>query len=94
MLLSQTSTRALLLFASVILFAVSASGEATAQGNERLRTLWRGQWVDYVEQGDYAITQGDIIMAHKEAARRWRIAAEKTLTTPGALTQFQRRLNF
>ena len=39
MLPSQTSTRALLLSASVILFAVSALGEATAQGTERLRTL-------------------------------------------------------
>ena len=86
MLLTRTSIRALLLSASVLLFAVSAWGEAPAPANERLRTLWRGQWVDYVEQGDYAITQGDIIMAHKEAARRWRVAAEMSLTMPGAAT--------
>ncbi len=84
MLSSKSPTRALLFSTCVAIFAVSAWGEAAAPGAERLRTLWRGQWVDYVERGDDAITQGDIIIAHKEAARRWRVAAETALTTPGA----------
>ncbi len=40
--------------------------------------------MDYVERGEYAITQGDIIIAQKEAARRWRVAAETALTAPSA----------
>ena len=82
MLSLQSSLRALLLSGWVLSFGASAWAEATVSGGERLRTLWRGQWVDYVEQGDYAITQGDIIIAHKEAVRRARVAALFALTSP------------
>ncbi|MFN3629096.1 MAG: M12 family metallopeptidase [Casimicrobiaceae bacterium] len=51
--------------------------DALAQGGERFRTFWRGQWVDYVEVGDYAITEGDIIIGHKDEVRAWREAVER-----------------
>ena len=82
--LPSSFARALLLFAGVVSLATSAWSQVAAPSGERLRTLWRGQWVDYVELGDDAITQGDIIIAHKEAARRWRDAANTTLPTPAA----------
>jgi hypothetical protein len=44
---------------------------------EQFRTLWRGQWVNYVEVGDYAITEGDIIMGKKDEVRAWREAVER-----------------
>ena len=44
---------------------------------EVFRTLWHGQWVDYVEQGDMAVTDGDIIMGSAAAVREWRIAVER-----------------
>ena len=75
-----TSIRSLIISLCVLLFSATVSAEASPSGNEVFRTLWRGQWVDYVEHGDYAITQGDIIIAHKEAVRRTRVAAEMALT--------------
>jgi len=78
------SVRALLIAGCALLFGASVGGETPASGNEVFSTLWRGQWVDYVEQGDYAITQGDIIIAHKDAARRWRVATEVALTSRNA----------
>lgn len=48
-----------------------------AAATEVFRTLWHGQWVDYVEQGDVAITDGDIIMGPVAAVREWRIAVER-----------------
>ncbi len=48
-----------------------------AAATEVFRTLWHGQWVDYVEQGDVAITDGDIIMGPAAAVREWRIAVER-----------------
>ncbi len=84
MLLSQSSFRTWLFSASVLLFAASAWGEVSVPPSEGFRTLWRGQWVNYVEQGDYAITQGDIIIGQKDAVRGARIAAEQALTIPGS----------
>ncbi len=84
-MLHRSSTVRALLFTGIALVLVAAArAEVPVPGNEVFRTLWRGQWVDYVEQGDYAITQGDIIIAHKEAARRARVAAEVALTARNA----------
>jgi hypothetical protein len=44
---------------------------------EKFRTFWRGQWVEYVEVGDYAITEGDIIIGKKEAVREWTRAVKR-----------------
>lgn len=44
---------------------------------ERFRTLWHGQWIDYVEVDDFAVADGDIIIAPVEVARQWRLAAER-----------------
>lgn len=49
----------------------------TVAAAEVFRTLWHGQWVDYVEQGDVAVTDGDIIMGPAAAVREWRIAVER-----------------
>ena len=46
---------------------------------ERFRTLWHGQWVDYVEEGDFAVTDGDIIIGHRDAVREWRQAVDRGL---------------
>lgn len=43
--------------------------EATAA--EVLRGYWRGHWVNYVEDGDNAITEGDIVMGQKDAIREF-----------------------
>ena len=48
-----------------------------AHSAEILRTLWQGQWVDYVEQGDSAVTEGDIIIGQKDAVRQWTHALER-----------------
>ena len=48
-----------------------------AAATEVFRTLWHGQWVDYVEQGDVAVTDGDIIMGSAAAVRAWRMAVER-----------------
>ena len=45
------------------LLAAMQAGAAT----ERFRTLWHGQWVDYIEEGDFAVTEGDIIIGPKGA---------------------------
>ncbi len=55
--------------------ALSVSTPAAA--TEVFRTLWHGQWVDYVEQGDVAVTDGDIIMGPAAAVREWRLAVER-----------------
>ena len=36
-----------------------------------------GQWVDYIEVGEFAVTDGDIIIGPKDAVREWRIAVER-----------------
>ena len=36
---------------------------------ERFRTLWRGQWVEYIEEGDFAVTDGDIIIGPRADVR-------------------------
>ncbi|MGL5001779.1 MAG: M12 family metallopeptidase, partial [Casimicrobium sp.] len=51
----------------IIAIAVCSSSFAT----EKFRTFWRGQWVDYVEVGDLAITEGDIIIGQKDQVREW-----------------------
>jgi hypothetical protein len=58
---------------SAIIFAsacASASAAEVRVGNERLSAYWHGQWVDYVEVGDHAVTQGDIIIGQKDAVRK------------------------
>ena len=44
---------------------------------ERFRTLWRGHWVDYIEDGEFAVTEGDIIIGPKAEVREWRMAVER-----------------
>ena len=61
-----------LCLAAAFFFAVPVAHAA-----EVFRTLWHGQWVDYVEQGDMAVTDGDIIMGTAAAVREWRIAVER-----------------
>ena len=61
----------------VCLAAVFSFGVPVAHAAEVFRTLWHGQWVDYVEQGDMAVTDGDIIMGTAAAVREWRIAVER-----------------
>ena len=62
----------------------------SAHASERFRTLWHGQWIDYVEVGDFAIADGDIIIGPKDAVREWRMAVERGAqqmeTTRKALT--------
>ena len=58
---------AALIFASA---CASASAAEVRVGNERLSAYWHGQWVDYVEVGDHAVTQGDIIIGQKDAVRK------------------------
>lgn len=64
-------------FAALSVLIAAPLADALAQGGERFRTFWRGQWVDYVEVGDYAITEGDIIIGHKDEVRAWREAVER-----------------
>ena len=52
-------------------------GAPSAAAVEVFRTLWHGQWVDYIEQGDVAITDGDIIMGPVTSVREWRMAVER-----------------
>ncbi len=66
-------------------FPLAANAAATAPvatdagGVEVLRTLWRGQWVNYVERGDYAVVEGDIIIGGKDRIRAATRALEATL---------------
>ncbi len=63
--------------AALSLTAFLAALSSTAHATERFRTLWHGQWVDYVEQGEFAVADGDIIIGPKDAVREWRIAVER-----------------
>ena len=63
---------------TAIFIVASLFGATLANAEtERFRTLWRGQWVDYIEEGDFAVTEGDIIIGPKAAVREWRIAVER-----------------
>lgn len=72
------------------LSATLCLGAANAAATEILRTLWHGQWVDYVEQGDFALTEGDIIIGQKDAVREWSkalaLGAQQTAAHRKALT--------
>ena len=71
------------LIASVV--ACATLLPALADATDVLRTLWRGQWVNYIERGDYAIVEGDIIIGGKERIRAATLALERTLATdPGS----------
>ena len=70
-LLRSAATCAVLLMPHALLAA-----DDGGQTRERFRILWHGQTIDYVEEGDYAITEGDIILGPKAALRRAREAAE------------------
>ena len=69
----------LLLAAPLLALSFIAVAPVEAQTRERFRTLWHGQWVDYVEEGDFAVTDGDIIIGHKDAVREWRQAVDRGL---------------
>lgn len=58
---------------AVSLLAATQAVAAT----ERFRTLWHGQWVDYIEEGDFAVTEGDIVIGPKAQVREWRLAVER-----------------
>ena len=55
---------------------------SAANATEVLRTMWRGQWVNYVERGDYAIVEGDIIIGGKDRVRAATLALEASLANP------------
>ena len=63
--------------AGLCLTTLLSLGAPPALASEVFRTLWHGQWVDYVEQGDVAVTDGDIIMGPAAAVREWRMAVER-----------------
>ena len=56
---------------------------ATCVATEVLRTMWRGQWVNYVELGEYAIVDGDIIIGGKDRIRAATRALEVALADSG-----------
>jgi hypothetical protein len=87
MLIHRTTLTSIAFTLSLLL----ALGVTTvAHSAEILRTLWQGQWVDYVEQGDYAVTEGDIIIGPKDAVREWSralaLGAQQTAEQRKALT--------
>ncbi len=65
------------LLAPVLILALLLAAAPASAETERFRTLWRGQWVDYIEEGDFAVTDGDIIIGPKADVREWRIAVER-----------------
>jgi Astacin (Peptidase family M12A) len=71
----SVATAAAAVVATAAAVALALSGPAFAA--EKFRTFWRGQWVDYVEIGDYAITEGDIIIGQKDDVREWARAVER-----------------
>lgn len=64
------------LFAVLIITLLFGVTPASAE-TERFRTLWRGHWVDYIEEGDFAVTEGDIIIGPKAQVREWRLAVDR-----------------
>ena len=68
-----SSLLVLVLLSTLVLAAATPASAET----ERFRTLWHGQWVDYIEQGDFAVTEGDIIIGPKAQVREWRLAVER-----------------
>ncbi|MDW8313162.1 MAG: M12 family metallopeptidase [Burkholderiales bacterium] len=74
--MKKTGDSAYVLMALVSL-ALGGLAATAAQASERFRTFWRGQIVEYVEIGDYAVTEGDIILGHKDEVRAWREAFER-----------------
>jgi hypothetical protein len=84
---SSTSTFRVFTLALLVCLAPLAP---VAQAAEILRTFWHGQWVDYVEQGDSAVTEGDIIIGQKDAVREWSrvlaLGAQQTTAQRKALT--------
>ena len=65
------------LIASCLIAASLLTATMVNAETERFRTLWRGQWVDYIEEGDFAVTEGDIIIGPKAQVREWTIAVER-----------------
>ncbi len=65
------------LLVSILLSSAMLNTTPASAETERFRTLWQGQWVDYVEEGDFAVTDGDIIMGPKAQVRAWRLAVER-----------------
>lgn len=60
---------------------------AAAHATEVLRTMWRGQWVNYVERGDYAVIEGDIIIGGKDRIRAATLEIERALASDPRATQ-------
>ena len=69
--------RAPSLAATVLIITLLWGAMPASAETERFRTLWRGQWVDYIEEGDFAVTEGDIIMGPKAQIREWRMAVDR-----------------
>ena len=69
------------LLGAVLAFAIVIP--TTSQATEVLRTMWRGQWVNYVERGDYAVVEGDIIIGGKERVRAATLEFERALVDGG-----------
>ena len=57
------------------LLASLSLGSTTTTAADVLRTLWRGQWVNYTERGDHAVVEGDIIIGGKDQIRAVTLAA-------------------
>lgn len=66
------------------LLASLSLGSTTTTAADVLRTLWRGQWVNYTERGDHAVVEGDIIIGGKDQIRAATLAAEAALASPGS----------
>jgi Astacin (Peptidase family M12A)/Repeat of unknown function (DUF5648) len=73
-----------LIGASLAGTVLSSTLAAATDATEVQRTLWRGKWVNYVERGDFAVMEGDIIIGHKDIVRKARLDAEKQLASGGA----------
>ena len=58
-------------------------GSTATNAADVLRTLWRGQWVNYTERGDHAVVEGDIIIGGKDQIRAATLAVEAALADPG-----------
>ncbi len=63
---------------------------SASAATEGLRAFWRGNWVNYVEVGDNAVIEGDIVIGQKDAVREFTNAVlrgqTQMLDTSKALT--------
>ncbi len=64
-------------WSKIVVACIGLTLACQAVATEKFRTFWRGQWVDYIEVGDYAVTEGDIVIGEKNAVRDWARAVER-----------------